>query len=64
VGIFFAYENQPSMDGTSVNDPQPYGDFKVHAKGHSAFSRSLQRNDLFRRGRGMTKWLGTYRLRR
>lgn len=34
------------MEGTPVNDAQPYGDFKGHANGHPAFWRSLQRDDV------------------
>ena len=46
VGIFFVYDNRPLIDSTPVNEAQPYGDFKGHAKGHPDFWRNLQRNGI------------------
>ena len=44
VGIFFVYENCLLVEGTPVNEAQPYGDFMGHAGGHPDFWRNLQRN--------------------
>ncbi len=44
VGIFFVYEGMPFIDGTPVNEAEPYGSFTGHAVGHPSFWHFLQRN--------------------
>jgi hypothetical protein len=46
VGIFFVYETCLLIEGTPVNEAQPYGDFMGHAKGHPAFWKDLQRDNI------------------
>lgn len=46
VGIFFVYESRLLIEGTPVNDAQPYGDFVGHAKGHPSFWKGLQRDKI------------------
>jgi hypothetical protein len=40
VGIFFVYETCLLIEGTPVNEAQPYGDFMGHAKGHPPSGRT------------------------